>query len=250
MWLVICSAQDASAIWAYQGLRRRGLNPVELVTAEALTTNVRWEHTVGIDGANINITLADGRVIDNRNIKGVLNRITHVPLGHLSGAPDYEYATQEYTALFMSWLRALPAPMFNDVDSQGLSGAWRHASEWVYLANQAGLPTAAYTQTSHDDIDDTVQLRRLLPKDTPTSMVITVGDKVFGPYMPPAVSRSCRELARVSRTPLLGIELAAGNSPYAWTFASATPMPDLRMGGEQLLDTLAVSLFQNQRSLQ
>jgi hypothetical protein len=248
MWLVICSGQDASAVWAYHGLRMRGLNPVELITTDMLTTNARWQHTVGIDGANINITLADGRVIDNRNVRGVINRITHVPLQHLSGAPDFEYATQEYTALFMSWLRALPGPIFNDVDCQGLSGAWRHASEWVWLANQAGLPTTSYTQSSHDDVDDTVQLRRILPEGTPTTMAITVGDRVFGPNLPPAISRACRELARLARTPLLGIELAIGNSPDSWTFAGATPMPDLRLGGEALLDTLAVSLFQGQRS--
>jgi hypothetical protein len=248
MWLVICSPHDESAIWAYHGLRMRGLSPVELVTADMLTTNARWKHTVGVDGANINITLADGRVIDNRAVRGVVNRLTHVPLDHLSGAPDYEYATQEYTALFMSWLRALPTPMYNEVDNQGLSGAWRHASEWVYLATQAGLPTCEYVQSSHDEFDDSVTLRRLLPEGTPTTMAITVGDRVFGPFLPPAVNRACRELARLSRTQILGIELAVNNAPQSLTFAGATPMPDLRVGGEQFLDALAVSLFKNQRS--
>jgi len=248
MWLVICSAQDESAIWAYQGLRMRGLSPVELVTADMLTTNARWKHTVGVDGANINITLADGRVIDNRAVRGVVNRLTHVPLEHLSAAPDFEYATQEYTALFMSWLRALPTPMYNEVDNQGLCGAWRHASEWVYLANQAGLPTVEYVQSSHDEIDDATTLRRLVRNGTPTTMAITVGDRVFGPYLPPAVSRACRELSRLSRTQILGIELAPGSTSHSLAFAGATPMPDLRLGGEPFLDALAVSLFQNQRS--
>ncbi len=248
MWLMICSAQDASALWACQGLRARRLSPVELVTAEMLTANVRWEHTVGINGANINITLADGRVIDNRAVRGVVNRLTHVPLQHLSGAPDFEYATQEYTALFMSWLKALPRPMFNGADAQGLSGAWRHVSEWVCLAAQAGLPTPDYKQTSHDEIDELKEVRRLVPEGTPTTMAITVGDGVFGPFLPPAISDACRKLAAISQTPLLGIELAVGPTPDSWTFAGATPMPDLRLGGERLLDTLAVELFQGQRS--
>ena len=85
MWLMICSAQDESALWAYYGLRARGLNPLELVTAEMLTTSARWEHTVGVDGANFTVTLADGRVINNRRINGVVNRLTHVPLHHLAG---------------------------------------------------------------------------------------------------------------------------------------------------------------------
>lgn len=242
---MICSAQDSSAFWAYQGLRARGLIPFELVTGEMLTNNARWEHTVGVDGANFNVTLADGRVINNRYVSGVVNRLAHVPLQHLEGAADFEYATQEYTALFMSWLKALPAPIFNGVQSQGLSGAWRHVSEWVWLAAQAGLPTASYHQSSHDEIDETKQLRRIVPETTPTTMVVTLGDRVFGPALPPRISAACRELARLAQTSLLGIELTVGPTHGLWTFASATPMPDLRLGGEPLLDELARQLYVN-----
>jgi hypothetical protein len=246
MWLMICSAQDVPALWAYQGLRARGLNPIELVTVEMLTTKAKWEHTVGIDGANFNITLPDGRAINNRNVKGAVNRLTHVPLDHLAGAPDFEYATQEYTALFMSWLKALPSPLFNAPQSQGLSGAWRHVSEWVWLAAQAGLPTPAYRQGSHDEIDETSQLRRIVPAGTPTTMAITLGDRVFGPMLPPRISAACKELARITETPLLGIELTVDPSHGLWTFAGATPLPDLRLGGEALLDELARQLYVNQ----
>jgi hypothetical protein len=249
MWLMICSAQDASALWAYYGLRARGLHPLELVTAEMLTTTARWEHTVGVDGANFTVTLADGRVIDNRHVNGVVNRLTHVPLQHLAGAPDFEYAQQEYTALFMSWLKTLPSPVFNGVQSQGLSGAWRHVSEWVWMAAQSGLPTTSYTQSSHDEIDETTQLRTIVPEGTPTVMVITLGDKVFGPTLPPHISDACKALARLAQIPLLGIELTVGQSGDAsrWTFAGATPMPDLRLGGEPLLNELARQLYVNQR---
>ena len=246
MWLMICSAQDASALWAYQGLRARGLNPFELITAEMLTTTARWEHTVGVDGANFNVTLADGRVINNRHVKGVVNRLTHVPLQHLVGAPDFEYAQQEYTALFMSWVKALPSPIFNGVQSQSLSGAWRHASEWVWMAAQSGLPTASYSQSSHDDIDETKQLRRIVPEGTPTVMAITLGNRVFGPTLPPHIADACKALARLSQTHLLGIELTLGRSHRPWTFAGATPMPDLRLGGEPLLNELARQLYVNQ----
>jgi len=245
MWLMICSSQDASALWACQGLRARGLHPFELVTAEMLTTTAKWEHTVGVDGANFNVTLADGRVINNRYVSGVVNRLTHVPLEHLAGAPDFEYAQQEYTALFMSWLNTLPSPIFNRVQSQGLSGAWRHVSEWVWLAAQAGLPTPSYTQSSYDEIDETLQLRRIVPEGTPTAMAITLGDHVFGPNLPPQISNACKELARLCQTPLLGIELTLGPPHGLWTFAGATPMPDLRLGGEPLLNELARQLYVN-----
>jgi hypothetical protein len=247
MWLMICSAQDQSALWAWQGLRARGLYPFELVTAEMLTTTAKWEHTVGIDGARFTVTLADGRVINNRYVNGVVNRITHVPLQHLAGTPDFEYAQQEYTALFMSWLKALPSPIFNGVQALGLSGAWHHVSEWLWLAAQAGLPTPLYQQSSHDDIDEMKQLRRIVPEGTPTTMVITLGDHVFGPNLPPEISKACKELARLADTPLLGIELAIDSAAdQSWTFAGATSMPDLRIGGEPFLNELARQLYVNQ----
>jgi hypothetical protein len=247
MWLILCSAEDASAFWAYHGLQARGLNPLELVTADRLTNDAKWEHTVGTDGAHISITLSDGRVIDNRKVHGVLNRLTHVPLEHLAGAPDYQYATQEYSALFMSWLKTLPSPVFNGADAQGLSGAWRHVSEWVWLAAQAGLPTPHYKQTSEDQIDETKELRRLLPQGTPTMMVFTVGNRVIASGLPPAVRQGCAELARISNTPLLGIELAVAPSTRTLVFAGATPIPDLHLGGEALLDALALGLYQGEK---
>lgn len=250
MWLMICSEQDPSAIWAYHGLQARGLRPFQLVTAEMLTRNAKWEHYVGIDGSHINITLADGRVINNRTLRGVVNRLTHVPLHHLEHAPDYDYAVQEYTAFFMSWLNALPQPVFNNATSQGLSGAWRHVSEWVYLAAKAGLQTPDYTQTSHDQIDESVEVRRMIPEGMKTTMAITVGDRVFGPFLPLAVRNACSELARISETPLLGVELAYDQPNNTWLFAGATPMPDLRLGGEALLDVLAVKLFRREGGLQ
>ena len=243
MWLLLCSENDTSALWAREGLRRRGLLPLELVTAESLLQGCTWEHRVGIAGASIVITLADGRVINNETVRGTLNRLTHVPMRSLTGAPDHDYAAQEYAAFFMSWLYALPQPVINSTAIQGLSGAWRHASEWVSLAAQAGLPTPLYRQTSEDTIDERREMRTLFPAGSPTTLFITVGDRVVGPPLPSEIRAGCLRLAKLAQTRLLGIELAAGNSANSWVFAGATPAPDLRVGGEPLLDALAAELY-------
>jgi hypothetical protein len=44
MWLVLCSEQDVSALWTYQGLQARGLRPLELVPAEILPYSLKWDH--------------------------------------------------------------------------------------------------------------------------------------------------------------------------------------------------------------
>lgn len=243
MWLVLCSAQDVSALWAYHGLRARGLQPLELVTAEMLSNGARWDHRVGVSGASISITLADGRVITNDSVRGTLNRLSHVSLQHLARNPDYDYVTQEYAAFFMSWLYALRQPVLNRANAQGLCGAWRHISEWVSLAAEAGLATPAYRQTSNDQTDETLELRKLFPTGTPTTTMIVVGGRVVGPSLPQEIRAGCLRLAQLSQTPLLGIDFAASGN--TWTFAGATPMPDLRLGGEPLLDALAAELYQS-----
>lgn len=248
MWLLLCSKYDSSALWAYEGLRKRGLLPLELITDEMLLRGCKWEHRVGACEASISITLADGRVINNKNVRGTLNRLTHVPLKALAAIPDYEYATQEYAAFFMSWLYALPEPVINPSVAGGLSGAWRHASEWVSLAAQAGLPTPDYKQTSEDTIDERVELRRLLPAGLPTTHFIVVGNRLVGPSLPPETRAACVQLAKLAQTALLGIEMAQDPASNSTVFASATPMPDLKLGGEPLLDALAAELYRPRKN--
>jgi len=222
--------------------------PLELVTDEMLLQRCKWEHRVGTSGVSIKIALADGRIIHNKAVRGTLNRLTHVPLKSLACIPDYEYATQEYSAFFMSWLSALPEPVLNASVAQGLSGAWRHASEWVSLAAQAGLPTPRYKQTSEDTIDERVELRRLLPAGSPTTLFIVVGDRVVGPPLPGEIRSACCRLAKLAETLLLGIELTQDQASDSMVFAGATPMPDLRLGGEPLLDALAAELYRPRKN--
>ena len=61
MWLFLCESNDVSAIWAYQGLKTRGLVPAELIRSEMFELGVRWEHQVGAEGVYVDFTLKDGR---------------------------------------------------------------------------------------------------------------------------------------------------------------------------------------------
>lgn len=240
MWLVLCASNDAAALWAYQGLKARGLAPLELVKAEMLEYDVRWEHRVGAEGALVNITLSDGRKIRSDTIRGVLNRLLWVPSEHLLQVHpgDREYATQELFAFFMSWLYALPQPVLNRPSPRGISGQWRDVSEWVWLAGKAGLATPDYRRSSRDYIVKMGVERRVVPIDTPVNTVIVVERHVVGAPAPPDIRESAQRLAELARTELLGVEFADGPAG-PWTFAGATTFPDLRLGGQALLDVLA-----------
>jgi hypothetical protein len=67
--------------------------------------------------------------------------------------------------------------------------------------------------------------------------VLVLAGHVVGEAAPPAVQAGCRRLAHLVCTPLLGVDFTAGEAG-PWTFVGATPAPDLRLGGEPLLDVL------------
>ena len=153
MWLLLCTSDDHPALWAADRLRARGLSPLVVLTPELLHFSFRWQHRLGNDDPpSVEFTLADGRVIRSAEIRGVLNRIAGLSphlVSHLAPG-DQSYALQEWTALHISWLSALQVPVLNRPVMQGLCGAWRHESEWTWLAARAGLRTAPFRQQRVD----------------------------------------------------------------------------------------------------
>ena len=238
MWLVLCSPQDLPAIWAAQGLRRLGFAPVEIVTAEALAYNLRFEHRLEGGTSFTQIALADGRTIDSRSVRGVLNRLDTLPTGHLSlvTPEDRQYAEQELFATFLSWLNGLRDPVFNRPAPRGLAGSSRHLSEWIWLASRAGLSTLSYQQ---GDLHPAAVLPP--PRHATTASLIVCNGRCFGPLRPPAaVESGCARLAERSGDALLGIYFCVLPSGE-WQFAEAATLPDLRSGGDALLAELARS---------
>jgi hypothetical protein len=237
MWLVLASATDASALWAWQGLRARGLAPLELLTPEALVRSRIWAHRVGAGGDSVEIALADGRFIRSGDVRGALNRISWLPPDHLAGAVqgDRDYAAQELYAFFLSWLNTLPGNVVGRPTPMGLSGRWRQSSEWALLAATAGLPMRTFRQTSRDE-DGGVR-PSLAPPGTAVRTVVVVDGHAVG-TAPPGLLEGAGRLASIADADLLGVDFSVDDDG-AWAFAGASPSPDLSVGGEALLDALA-----------
>ncbi|HKF59552.1 MAG TPA: hypothetical protein VKJ45_29195 [Blastocatellia bacterium] len=245
MWLILCSPYDQSGVWAYHGLKLRSREPVELVTTEMLACAVRFEHRVGTDGSSLNIELADGRTISSRNVKGTVNRVLQVP-DIFAGSPDRDYATQELTALLMSLLYCLPGLVLNPPTPQGLSGRWRHPSEWAVLAHGCGLATRTYSQSSRSP-DNGVYWQNWGSSNRMQSAIV-LGHRVFPRSLPAGLADGCRTLAAVSETPLLGLDFVQTDEG-GWIFAGASPCPDFVSAGEEFLDGLAEELGSNQKEV-
>lgn len=139
--LVLAARHDLHAPWIADQLRGR-VGDVLLLTVESLVRETRWDHRLDRRGAGSTLVLGDGREIRHDEVGGVINRIAMIPQELLSRANDDDrlYALQEWTALFMSWLQSIPAPVLNRPDARGLCGAWRSPAEWAMLALSAGLP--------------------------------------------------------------------------------------------------------------
>jgi len=243
MWLVLCDRNDAAGVWIHSALRSRGLAPLGLVTGEDLAFCDGWEHRVGRSGATIRFRLESGLTIRGEDLRGVVNRLYTAPIPQWRSARkvDREYVQQELLAFHMSWLHALRCPVLNRPTPQGLCGQWRPESEWVWLAQKAGLQTPRYRQSTRDRIDEASGQRRLLPPGALVRTAIVVEGIATGERIPPAVAEGCRRLWRLAGSAFLGIDFAEG-AAGPWTFAGATPVPDLRLGGELLAATVLARL--------
>ena len=243
MWLTICTPDDTSALWASEGLRRRGLEPLHLISCDSLAFNIRWEHRLENGRIHTGLTLPDGRPIQSGDVRGVLNRFAAVPSSSLVliHPSDRYYVASELQAFFLSWLNSLPAPVVNRPTPLGLAGQLRHTSEWVLLATKSGLPNGGYRQSSQDPVLPWEAAIRLPGAQGPVTTLVVVNGVVTGPPAPESIRGGCKRLSELSATPLLGVDFTV-DGDASWAFAGISVMPDLRLGGEPLLDALAATL--------
>jgi hypothetical protein len=243
VWLVLCERSDLPALWAWHGLRRHGLAPIELVTSELLAYSLRWEHRVDDEGVRTTIALADGRTIRSAEIQGVLNRLVRVPTDGFGVAipGDRAYATQELYALVLSYLQGIPGPVLNPPGPLGLCGPWLHRSEWTWLAGQAGLPLRPYTCWSRDPAGDGDVVAQPGARGYGARTLLVVADQVLGGPAPSRVLEGCRRLSRLAGAPLLSVDFAV-STQEGWEFLAAAALPDLTLGGEATLQALLSAL--------
>ena len=213
---------------------------MEIVTAEELVFSTSARHRLGRASVESDFVLPSGRRLAFDQLQGTLNRLAIVPENHLSraGPSDRIYAVQELHALFTSVLYGLPGRVLNRAGPRGLCGPWLSPAEWMAQAGRAGLPIEPYLVRGGAPIPDLV-----LPAER---VVYVVGDAVVivpsHPGEPPAaIAEGCRALALGCGVELLGVDFAA-LSHGPWTFVGASPMPDLRPGGEALLDALLAAM--------
>ena len=239
--MVLCHRSDASAHWAFERLRARSRERVELVLVEALSAaTTGWRHELGADDARTDIRCDDGRRLRTGETTSVLNRMLQPPAAAAAAAVegDADYARSELTAFAASWIRTLGPHIVNEPTPQGLSGRWRAPLRWRVLALEAGLPVAPFEFDSRQPPP-----LAYTPDGEPSTTVLTIGGEPFAAGMPAAVRAATRRFAVLAQTPIMGIRFA-GSDPArsGWRLLDATPYPDLTIGGEAGIPALEAQL--------
>lgn len=232
-WLVIASSRDVSARWAYDRLSRLDLAQIEYVTDADLVDAI-WQHEVSDDGCRTILTLSDGRQIDTSQVSGVLNRFTHIPADMVAKVTpdDREYARQELYALVLSWLHSFEGHVLNPPDAMGLCGAWRADAEWAMLAHDVDIPSLPLNCGEQGGGWLSYPSMAISPP-----AVVVIGDDVFSREdIDESISDKCRALTQRANTPILGLYFVDD------LLNGATPLPDLRAGGDELIESIAHSL--------
>jgi len=241
VWLLLCAREDRSALWAASRLRARGLTPLEVLTPELLTYSFRWEHRLGGGRPpSVEFTLGDGRRVSGDDIRGVINRLPALPSQVVESMKpeDREYALQEWTALHISWLNGLQVPVINRPGLQGLCGAWRHPSEWIWLAGRAGLETSMcrlgtiLPASSGNEIDP--WLSGTMWDAARRATVLVLDGHPIEADVSSDTAEACGRLGVLSDTRLIGVDVDVRTGQ----FLDASPLPDLRRGDEVLVTAL------------
>ena len=150
-FLILTHPGDDTALHVHARLADRySPDQVRLVTSEELISAPHWSHQLGNGKAVTEITLADKTVLSSDDCGVVFNRLRYVSVPHfeLAKEEDRNFAVMELYALLLSWLASLPCPVINPASPRGLGAQERSQAEWLFLANQAGLPIQGYAFSS------------------------------------------------------------------------------------------------------
>jgi hypothetical protein len=231
--MILASPSDLSAPWLLDGLHRRGVRDIHLVSVDSLVYSTSMTHRVDRDGeARTEIRLRDGSIV-GPSLAWTVNRTQFLPTVHLDAAnpPDRDYATQELYAFFTSVLYGLPGRTINRAGPRGLSGPYLAPSEWTRTGGIAGLTVSPYRSTVGGPLSE-----------GPSATLFVLGNEVVtqanqGITPPDHVIEGCQRLAALLDVELLSADFDTHGGQWRLTGGSCTP--DLRRGGDLLLDAAA-----------
>jgi len=247
MLLVVCDLDDEGALWFARRAAQAGAD-CKIVITEALSYAPYFSHRLAHGGVQTVVRLADGTRLADGEISGVLNRAVQPPASawRLAAPAERDYATMELHACTLSWLHALPCQVRNRPEPDCLAGPLRHPFVTVAAAHAAGLPCpeVRFGTTGPLGAADALLLAaaRAAGPDAQAVHLVCLDGAVYGTEPPGPIAAGIAAFATRMRAgaALLGVDFFAGTG--GWWFAGASPLPDLRAGGDALCRRLLALL--------
>lgn len=235
--VVIADPGDDGAASLVGALSARGV-PAAAIEPARLGL-ARWVHVLDARGrASTVIDLPDGRRLADGEIGAVLCRSASFPMARFTGsAPaDRDYATAEFLALVVSWLRGLGDRVVNDVDGVSSIGPTWTGRRALVEAQRAGLPivtsvvaTSGRLVPGFSGSPYAARMPWTEVAGPPVEHVLVTGSQAFG-RLADRFGAACTTLAERVRCRLLevsfAIDEAAGADAYR--VSSVSPVPALR----------------------
>lgn len=247
-YLVLADEADEAALWALPRLQRHLADEVVLATPADIAFAAELTYTWDGHVERSQIALGDGRVLSDEGLWGVLNRFTTVYAEHWRrlGPQDAAYAESEIHAALLVWLDSLGDVVTNPPSPFWLGGAYLRPQVWRMHAAGVGMPVAPVrdaagtlatdVDTGSDEYVDS-GLSQIVPSLTSMRTVIVHRGEVFGDATP-ALAAWGRALAERVGVPLLGMDVGQ-TADGAHVLADVTVHPDLRLGGQPLVESIA-----------
>ncbi|KQR17309.1 hypothetical protein [Cellulomonas sp. Leaf334] len=247
MFVVLCDLDDSAALWLDSRFRELGQKSV-LVTSGLLSFARRRSQWIGRDGTRAVVDLGEGGVIDQPDL--VVNRLLSPPTAAWQWAEpgERDYAGAELTAFTLSWLAAVPGVVRNRPSPTCLAGPSPHPLRAAVVAHRAGLdvPDADVGAGSPTLWLLEAAVRRAAPAAGVAHLVVLDGrivdaegvERRVGARLPEGFPSAVARFAAAvgAAEALIGIDVVVAQG--RWWFAGMTPLPDLMLAGDALVQDL------------
>lgn len=247
MLLVLAPLEDSAALWFVRAATQAGV-PCVTLTTETLSFARRLSHRLSDDVVGSRIETTSGQVVASDQVTGVLNRMVSPPaLAWRAAAPaERSYATAELHAFTVSWLNALPCPVRNRPAPDCLAGRMPPPAVVAAAAATAGLTCPALTMGTGHPVDPASALQAAALTSAGAGaqvrQLVCLDADVLTDAVPAGVrSALARCLTALDlHESLVGADFLVADG--TWWLAGVTPLPDLDLGGRELVRRL-LALF-------
>lgn len=237
--LVLHDYGDGSLQWFKDSLEVQGKVSVTTLSGDELFASSELSHSITNHGAEFSVIINKHKLITKNCFDLVINRLTNIGtiFRFTTHADDILYCFYELQALYLGLLHSFSCPVLNRPSSGTLAVTWHTPADWQYLALKSGLQLVNGIRFNEAD-----NVEFYTPYEI--KYIIFCCGQLCGVDRPYHLDAAIRQFARGADCDILCLTFVIG-SDLLWRFHSATTIPNLQNGGEELITAILSKLESN-----